>query len=314
MLRPFAVFRRFAVVCTLFLLPALMAGCEQIQVATPPPRTVRIAGSTAMQPVLRALTAEFHRQHPSALFDLRAGGSTLGEEQVARDSVEIAASTLLPNAAETGPGTTPIAADRTRRLVRTPIGLDGIAIIVNPANDTPGLTVLQLRDLFSGRVLSWREINSDSAHDMVEGGTGQTGDDDVLLVSREDGSGTRVFFEERIMGEEGVSLTAVVMPSSADVVDFVAKHPQAIGYVSQAYLAGADFEADVDAVGGPVRVLPLEGLLPTRAAISEQRYFLIQPLYLVTKGEPTGWIRQFVDFALSPPGQEIVDGFHARIR
>ena len=107
-------------------------------------------------------------------------------------------------------------------LVRTPIGIDGLAVIVHPENSIAELSLVQLRDLYSGRVIDWQALGSDVG--------------EVILVSREDGSGSRVRFEERVMGAERVSLTAVVMPTSEDVVAYVARNPQAIGYVSRGHV------------------------------------------------------------------------------
>ena len=61
-------------------------------------------------------------------------------------------------------------------------------------------------------------------------------------------------------------------------------------------------------------MLRVEGVAPTVAAIKEQRYALAQPLYLITRGEPQGRVRQFIDFVLSPAGQAIVARYHAPIR
>lgn len=68
--------------------------CEQTQVATPTPVTIVIAGATGMRPVLQALTSEFSRLHPSVIFDLRGGGSTIGEQLIANGEVDLAASVL----------------------------------------------------------------------------------------------------------------------------------------------------------------------------------------------------------------------------
>ena len=280
--------RRLPIALSLLCM-VLLTGCTQAAIATPAPRTITIGGATAMQPVLHALTDEFHRQHPGVIFDVRGGGSSLGEERAVRGELAMGASTRFPPAADDGdPSTRP-----SDSLVRTPIGLDGVAIVVHPTNRITGLTAIELRDLYSGHILDWTALGGEP------GG--------VVLVSREDGSGTRQLFEARIMGNEPVSLTAVVMPSSADVAEYVGSHPQAIGYVSMAY-------AGSNAGPKPIRAVPLDGKLPSSENLLTQQYLLIQPLYLTTQREPTGWLRQFVDFVLGPTGQEIVARFHAPVR
>ena len=287
-------------VLLLGILAFLVAGCAQATVVTPEPTTVTIAGSTAMRPVLAELTDQFSQQHPDVLFSIQGGGSTLGETWVAEGQVDLAGSTLPPSPAQE-------AAAQERGLFRVPIALDGLAIVVHASNPVSELALFQLRNLYSGRFLDWKE---------VEGRPGE-----VLLVSREDGSGSRIFFEERVMGEERVSLTAVVMPSSGDVVAYVADHPGAIGYVSRAYVidllnASEPSEEPGGGEHGPadVKVLALEGLLPTQENLAAQSYPLTRPLYLVTRGEPQGQVRQFIDFVLSPQGQGIVAAYHVPIR
>lgn len=283
----------------------LLAGCSGAAIATPRPVVVTIAGATSLQPVLQALTAEYNRQHPNVLFTLRGGGSTLGEEQVLRGRVNLGASTLFPPE--------PLAPSR-RNLVRVPVGVDGLAIIVHHSNVVPSLTLDQLRGLYSGEILDWETVGGDAG--------------EIILVSREDGSGARALFEARVMADDTVSLTAVVMPTSHDVVEYVAKTPNAIGYVSRAWVldalnAASGFGVAVrDGTPTPegtptpldVHVVPVEEMLPTPANLRDGSYPLIQPLYLISRGETRGTTRQFIDFVLSPAGQNIVRRYHLPAR
>jgi phosphate transport system substrate-binding protein len=231
---------------------------------------------------------------------------------VTAGQVDLGASTLAATIPPTTTGATAAA-----ELVRVPIGLDGLAIIVHPSNVITDLSLLQLRDLFSGDIFDWAELG------------GERGE--VLLISREDGSGSRALFEERVMGDEPVSLTAVVMPTSADMVDYVAQNPFAIGYVSRAYVldwlpGGAPggrpppTATDQSPSAGAflarraVRAVSVDQQLPTLENIKNQRYFLIQPLFLLSRGQPQGETQAFIDFVLGPAGQAIVGRFHSRVR
>lgn len=304
-----APFRRLALLVSLLGL-LLLAACESTVVATPVPTTITIAGATAMHRVLADLAAAFNRQHPDVLFVIRGGGSTVGEELVRRRAVDLGASTLFPPLQEANGPTAALPAS-TDPLVRVPIGLDGLAVVVHPSNNIVGLSLVQLRDMYGGRLLDWRALGSDAG--------------EIQLVSREDGSGSRVLFEKRVMGDERVALTAVVMPTSQDVVAYVAKNPQAVGYVSRAEVAEWIDEADAPVSGAAapanaaatpprVKVLAVEGKSPTRAAVRSQEYALTGPLYLISYGPPTGKLRQFIDFVLSPAGQAIVSRYDAPVR
>lgn len=294
---------------TLLALGAVfLVACQPLEGAPVRSTTLRIAGATAMQPVLYDLTTTFRQQYPQVFFAIAGGGSTIGEERLFAGQLDLAASTLI---SPTTPGRV-LQNQRPFLPVRIPIGLDALAMIVHPNNPIDNLTLGQLQALYSGRLLRWEEVGALPA--------------EVLLISREDGSGGRQLFEARVMGEEPVALTAVVMPTSADVVDYVAKHPNAIGYVSRAYVVSylnqaeqpnnrsrAGDASDNESVPA-VHVVAIEGQLPTHQAIQTQSYPLIQVLYLVSRTRATGWQQQFIDFVLSPAGQEIVARYHVRLR
>lgn len=285
------------VLWVLLLMLPIWAGCTTAAVATPRPVLITIAGSTAMHPVLQELTDAFTQRYPNVIFTIGGGGSTLGEEQIAAGRINLAASTLFPP--ESAPS-------GTARLVRIPIGVDGLALIVHAGNPTSDLTLEQLRRIYSGDILDWAEVGGDAG--------------EIELVSREDGSGSRRLFEERVMQGEAVSLAAVVMPTSHDVVDYVAKTPLAIGYVSRGLVmnnaAGAPSAPGSAATPTPLRVhvVAVEGVVPSLTALREQNYALIQPLYLISRGQPRDWLRQFIDFVLSPAGQGIVARYHLPVR
>jgi len=178
---------------------------------------------------------------------------------------------------------------RGKKLQATTIALDGLAIVVHPSNPVEGLTRREIRDIFYGRILDWWE---------VEGRVG-----DILVVSREDSSGSRVAFETIIMdnGKRPVTLTAVVTPGSQDVVEYVASHPHAIGYVSMGYLSEE------------VKTLEIDGIAPAPQTVGEREYPLVRPLLLLTEEEPSEEIQALIEFILSPAGQAIVGERYGRV-
>ncbi len=205
----------------------MMTAC--VTAASPTPSILRIAGSTSMEPLLRDLAQAFSSQHPDVSLDIRGGDTALGLELLTRSEVDMAAASWLPT-------------DIPTHQVAIPIAWDGLAIIVHPDNPLEELTLFQLRQLFAGWASRWQDV-----------GAPVTEEEDVLTIqvlSREDGSGTRAVFEQQVMGDERVTLAALVMPTSQAVVDYVADHPNAIGYVSMAL---ADSR---------VKVLRVEGLAP----------------------------------------------------
>ncbi len=253
-----------------WLLAALLpAGCRSAALLTPEPVRLSIAGSTTMEPMLRDLAAEYQRLHPNVVVDVQPSDTEAGLRALAAGEADLAAVSWQPAQAGLPPGATGV-----------PVARDAIAMIVDPANTLPGLTLLQTKAIYQGEVLDWRALGGPAL--------------ETLVVSREDGSGTREAFEKLVMGSERVTLNAVVMPGSQAIVDYVARHPGAIGYVS----AGLADDR--------VRELPLEEIAPGRANIQAGAYHLTRVLYLYRAPGSGPTAETFSDFTISPAGQNIV--------
>jgi phosphate transport system substrate-binding protein len=142
--------------------------------------------------------------------------------------------------------------------------------------------------LFSGHVIEWGQVGGSSSP--------------VQAVSREDGSGTRAAFEAMVMQGDRVTPMALVMPNSQAVVDYVARDPNAIGYVSMGY------------VNGEVRAVSVEGLVLTPESVSRAEYHLTRELVILSRPGASPPAQAFLDFVLSPAGQAIVGRRYGRVR
>jgi len=247
----------------------IAAACAGPQAAISTPATLRIAGSTSLQPTLNALAAAYQAGHPQTVVEVLGGGTAIGIQELRGKEIDLAAVSWQPEDGELPDGVQAI-----------PIARDGLAIIVNPQNTITNVTSLQLRALFRGETLDWSAI----------GGTGG----DPVVISREDGSGSRAAFESLAMGGERVTLNALVMPTSQAVVAYVAAHHNAVGYVSTAVLTDT------------VRAVPVEEIAPTSAALRSGEYLLGRVLYLYAPQPAPSETQKFVDFMLSQEGQAIV--------
>jgi phosphate transport system substrate-binding protein len=160
-------------------------------------------------------------------------------------------------------------------LVKHTIARDGVAIVVNGANPVADLTMEQIRDIYA----------NPGAHP------------EWTVVNREAGSGTRDTFEELVMGGEeiGEAANTIFLPSNGAVREQVATTANAIGYISLGY------------VDSSVKAIKVGGIECTVANVQNGTYPISRSLYLVTKGEPTGIVRDFIDFCLSDEGQAIVE-------
>ncbi|MCX6032612.1 MAG: phosphate ABC transporter substrate-binding protein [Chloroflexi bacterium] len=254
-----------------------LAACVNPLAPTPPPATLRIAGSTSMMPVLRELAAAYQARHPHVLVDVQGGGSASGESLLKIGAADLAAVSWQEDAQHQPEGVTAI-----------PIARDAVAVVVHPKNNVKKLTLLQVRAIYRGEVLDWAALGGPAEEPMI--------------VSREDGSGTRAAFEALVMGGDRVTLNALVMPTSAAVVDYVAHHRAAIGYVTIAALTDT------------VRAVPMEELLPSPANLRSGAYHLSRALYLYAPDPAPSATQAFVDFVLSPAGQTIVAKYHVPLR
>jgi phosphate transport system substrate-binding protein len=260
---------------------ALLASCAQPQLATPPaPVVLHLAGSTSMQPLLRDLAAAYSVRYPYVSFDFAAMDSTAGLEALRRGNADLA---LVSR--ELQPDEESDALTSKSLLAYTGIAEDAIAIIVNEKSPLRALSLYELRKVFAGQTSTWDEL----------GGSGA-----ISVVSREDGSATRVVFEERVMQGRAVTPTAMVMPGSQAVRDYVAAHEGAIGYVSIGYL------------GPSVAALAIEGVQPKRETTEDGSYPLTRPFLLVSLPQAAREVAAFLQFARSPSGQAIVQHTYGR--
>ncbi|MBN1136307.1 MAG: phosphate ABC transporter substrate-binding protein [Anaerolineae bacterium] len=257
------------------LLGLLVACGQPVVTVDPVYHRIQATGSTTLSPLITELATAFHELAPSVSLTVDGAGTGYGLEALRIGEADLALASWLP-------------ADLDPSWQATPIARDGIAVIVHPDNPIEGLGLLQLQDLFSGRVYEWEAVGAPAAQGIVQ------------PVSREEGSGTRAAFETLAMDGHSVTLRAVVATSSQAVVDYVADHRQAIGYVSIGYLSTA------------VKALTVEGESPTPEAAQQGSYPLSRELWLVTLDPPPPAVQQFLDFAQSPAGQAIVSKRYAR--
>ncbi len=259
----------------LLLAVVCMGACSQPPSTSPAPILLRMSGSTSMQPLLRELATAYTGRHPHVSFDLIAVGSSAGVEALRRGSADLA---LVSR--ELRPEEEYDVRTGERLLAYTVMAQDAIAVVVSADNPLRELTRYQIRDIFEGRIIAWDEV----------GGSPR----DILVISREDGSGTRAAFEELLMGDHRMTLAALIMPNSEAMRDHVATHDEAIGYLSMGYLEPG------------VVALAIDGVTASRDAIEDGTYPLTRPFLLVSLPEPDPEVASFMDFARSPAGQAIV--------
>jgi len=228
---------------------------------------ITVAGSTSVEPFAELLAEEYMSRHPESHIYVQGGGSTAGIEAVRSHAAQIGLSSrfLLPD---------------EKDLYAVTIAKDAITIIVHPKNLINDLSLSQIKEVFSGKIKSWKEL----------GGTSQP----IILVSREEGSGTRESFQKFVMGKEEIALESLVQDSNGAIRQVVSNDPNAIGYIS------------LGLVNEKVKALSLSGVKPRVTDIENGTYTLVRPFLFVFAREPAGDAKSFLEFVLSPPAQNLL--------
>lgn len=249
--------------------------------------SIQIKGSDTMVNLGQAWAEVFSKNNPKVNVAVTGGGSGTGIAALIAGTADIAECSRTMKEKEI---------DKAKANGITPIeftvALDGLAVVVHPDNPLSKLTIDELSDIFTGRITNWKQL----------GGK----DLPIVILSREVNSGTHVYFKERVLrkgnekGPEEFSPAALLMPSSQAIADEVSQNPNAIGYYGMGYISPAQ---KVIAVAKDKNSPYIE---PTVENVKSDKYPISRPLLMYTKGKPEGAVKGFIDFALSPEGQEIV--------
>lgn len=228
---------------------------------------VSVVGSTSIQPFAEMLSQEFNHRHPEGNVEVQGGGSTAGLQAVINGIADIGTCSRSLKKEETG-------------FTAIVIARDGLAIVVHPSNPVIGLTKAQIRDIFSGVIKDWDEVG------------GRTGE--IRLISREEGSGTREAFTKMVMEKSRISRRALTQESNGSVKELLKHDPSAIGYMSLGLIAGE------------LKALQVDGVPATSEDVRSGKYPLVRPFLFVLQGAPKPATQAFIDFVLSPDGQQML--------
>jgi len=227
-----------------------------------------VAGSTSVQPFAEVLAEEYMILHPGVTIDVQGGGSAAGIMATKSGTTDIGMSSRTLNGDETS-------------LWSVEIARDGLAIVVNPKNPVINLTLEQVCDVYSGKVSNWSALGGKKS--------------EIHVFTREDGSGTRSSFESLVMGKIEIMAEAMVENSNGAIRQLVSDDPNAIGYIS------------LGLVDKDVKAVELNGITATREHVIDGTYNLSRPFLFLTLKEPTGLVKDFIDFTLSDQGKQILN-------
>ena len=230
--------------------------------------TLSMNGSTSMEKVIKAVNGAFMEKNKGVTVNLNLTGSGTGIEEASEGKCDI------------GNSSRKLKDEEAEKLDATVVGLDGIALVVNPVNKLEDITLQDLAKVYSGEITNWKELGGD--------------DKSIVVIGREDGSGTRDGFESIVMGDKEPKY-AQELESTGSVINAVATTDGAIGYASL---------ANVDET---VKALKIGGVEATEENVKSGAYEVQRPFICATlKGSDNKLVKAYLDFILSEEGQALV--------
>lgn len=249
---------------------------------------IQNTGSDTMAEVAQAWSEDYKKVHPDVTVVVAGGGSQVGIKGLIDGTVDLANCSR-----EFKPEEIEAARKKNREPVKHHVGWDGIAIYVHKDNPIATITIEQLKDVFTegGKVTKWSDL----------GVKLPSGEDEMVLVSRQSNSGTYEYFREAVLGKEAkFRLGTRDMNGSKDVVDLCSKVTSSIGYSGLSY-------ATPD-----VRVVPVvdaktgKPIAPTTDTVLDRSYPISRPLFMYTIGEPQGETAKYLDWIKGDEGQRVL--------
>ena len=242
--------------------------------------TITVKGSDTMVILGQRWAEEYMKKNPATVIQVTGGGSGTGISALINGTTDICASSRAMKPAEKEK-----LRDRYNNTgIEMAVARDGLAVYVNSSSPLTELSMDQLKGIYTGKVTNWKEVGGPDAK--------------IIVYSRENSSGTYVFFKEQVLGGADFTARAQTMPGTAAVVNAVAKEKFGIGYGGAAYAKG-------------IKVLKIKkddkaaGIAPDDKTIKDGSYPLSRPLFFYTRTGASADIKAFTDYVLSGEGQGI---------
>lgn len=275
----------FLLIASLFLISCGSTSTDTT--SNSPTQYIENKGSDTIVNLALAWAEEYQAEYPDIRISVTGGGSGTGIAALINNTVDIAnASRQIKDeeiAEAQAKGVSP---------VEHIIARDAIAVIVNPENPVRELTLQQISDIYSGVITNWGEVGGE--------------DRPIVKLSRETNSGTHVYFLETVLrlGDKEnktlFSTDTLLLPSSEGIIAEVRQNPNAIGYDGLGYVPDDLVMIAIAKKAGGAYVLP------SIESVNDKSYPIARDLYMYTNGEPTGIVKEYLDWILSAEAQEIV--------
>lgn len=255
-----------------FIIVLFNLGCTFIKTSD---NVIIISGSDTMYELNENLAKEFMKENPEISVYVKGGGTRLGIKDLINNKCDIAASSrnLKPDESK-------LLADYYGSLALVYlIAKDGLSIYVNPNNIVNDLTVEQIKDIFSGKINNWKQVGGE--------------DNPITVVTRNPNSGTYLFFKEHVLEGDDYSKSSISFNTTKEIINFISKNTFSIGYGGMGYTEG-------------IIQIRVNGVSPSEQNVRNDTYPITRYLHYLTRKSPSGNIKKYIDWVLSPSGQNIM--------
>jgi len=237
--------------------------------------SIVIKGSTTVLPICQKMAEEFMKMQPDTNLSVSGDGSGNGIKAIMDKTCDIAMSSRFIKAKE-------IAMACEKKILPVPhrIAIDCIVPVVHPENNVSNITMEQLKKIYTGKIKNWNEL----------GGINKK----IVIISRDTSSGTYEVWHEKVLKEERVIPSALLQASNGAVAQVISHNKYAIGYIGIGY------------INKDLKALKINGVTATSDTALNGMFPVSRPLFFFTNGWPEGKTASFINFIVSPKGQEIV--------
>ena len=257
----------FVLLTAMAVLPFVAIGCSE---SADEAFTIEASGSTSVSPLMEKLGAAYTEANPEINVNVNGTGSSDGVKAANEGTSELGMASRAIKTAEKAFG-----------LDELVIAIDGIAVVVNPANPLSDLTLAQIQGIYKGEIADWSEVGGNPGA--------------IAVVSREPGSGTRGAFEDIVDFEDQLVTSAIEFDGTGGVKAEVSKNVDAIGYIS------------LGSVDDSVKGISVDGAAPSSANVVNGSYRVARPFNVVYRADEIDErTRVYLDWIMSSEGQAIV--------
>ncbi|MGG0892892.1 phosphate ABC transporter substrate-binding protein [Cytobacillus horneckiae] len=232
--------------------------------------TVSISGSTSVGPLAEKLAEKYKEKQSNTNIEINQIGSSAG------------ITNAISGVSQIGMSSRDLKEEEASKLTETVIAYDGIVVVTHPSNKVKDLTMEEVKQIFTGEITNWNQLGGE--------------DMEIVVVSREDGSGSRDAFQEIVGYSSGELIrNSIIASGNGNIKTTVATNKHAVGFISFEYIDDS------------IATLKINGVEATAENVLNQQYSLSRPFLFVHKdGNFTEAGQEFIDYILSPDGQKIV--------